>query len=291
MKIVEFNQGSPEWLTWRREGLGASEISVLTGSNIYSTPLKLWEKKCGFREEDPINPAMAFGIANEDTARQWMNRHYNLNLKPICIEDSSKSHYKASLDGYDSATQTLVEIKCPSSQSILGKARANNAVPDYWYDQMQWQIMLCQPKRAILALWDPDNQGCITVEMFGNSETILMMREEADKFWNQVKTGREPDAKESDFVEVSDPLLEQSLQEYQSIVSQEKVLGDRKKELKSIVEGFTNDQSIQAYGFKVKRLAPRTTYDLDKMREEGIDVDKYKKQGTSYSYRISSPKK
>ncbi len=290
MKIIDLEQGSAEWIEWRSSGIGASDVSVLTGSNMYSTPLKLWEKKCGYREEEPINIAMAHGIANEDVARQWMNNYFKLNLKPLCIEDSSKSHYKASLDGYDASTETLVEIKCPISPRILANARTHNAVPGYWHDQMQWQIMLCQPKRAILALWDPDNQCCITIEMFAITETIEMMQQMSDKFWNQVQMGKEPDATDADFVQITDPALQEALLEYQNITQKEKIGSDRKKELKKVIEGFANEQSIQAYGFKVKKMAPRNTYDLERMREDGIEVDNYLKKGSSFSYRITSPK-
>ena len=293
MKIITFpeGQGSEEWKKWRSQGIGASDIAIILGSNSYSTPLKLWELKCGYRQEERINSAMAHGIQNEDIARQWVNEHFQLNLKPICIEDGDNPIFRASLDGYDFNQQTLVEIKCPISESVLDKARLSQFIPDYWFDQMQWQIMISQPKRAILAIWDYRVQSCITVEMFGISSKIEKMREEAKQFWHSVQIGKQPETQSSDFIEIEDPLLHQYLLEYQSLIEKEKTYSKRKKELRSLITDFGDDGNFMAYGFKIKRIAPPVKYDIEQMRVDGMDVDKYVRKSDSIgSYRIYPPK-
>ena len=122
MKIVSFDQGSDSWLKWRKGGIGASDISIIMGSNPYKTPLQLWEIKCGYREEDVVNRAMQHGINHEDVARQWLNQNLQLHLQPVCVEDDDKSHFRASLDGYDFDHETLVEIKCPISEKVFDLA-------------------------------------------------------------------------------------------------------------------------------------------------------------------------
>lgn len=294
MKIITFEKGqsSDEWLAWRRQGIGASDISVIMGSNTYSTPLKLWENKCGFRHEEPINRAMAHGIKNEDVARQWMNEHFQLNLRPLCIEDNEEPIFRASLDGYDFDQETLVEIKCPITESTLDRAKVSQFVPNYWFDQMQWQIMLSSPKRAILAMWDYRTQTCITVEMFGINKKIMEMREKAKKFWHSVQIGNEPQPTPNDFIEIEDDKLHQLLIEHQSLVDKEKVFFDRKKEVREQISDFGDDGNFTAYGYKIKRVAAPIKYDVDQMRVDGIDVDKYVKKSSSIgSYRIYPPKK
>ena len=101
MKKINLKQGSKEWIDWRFEGIGASEISILMGSNPYKTPLQLWEIKCGFRSEDITNAAMQHGKDNEEIALLYLNTKYNLELIPMCVEDDVKPYYKASFDAYD----------------------------------------------------------------------------------------------------------------------------------------------------------------------------------------------
>lgn len=293
MKIITFTdgQGSQEWLSWRKGGIGASDISIIMGSNPYKTPRQLWEIKCGFKQEDKLNHAMKHGIAHEEVARQWVNSQFQLNLQPLCVEDTDKTHFKASFDGYDFATETLCEIKCPISDKVLDKAIKEQAVPDYWFDQMQWQIMLAKPKRAFIALWDYRNQSCITLDMFGHENKIKKMRDEADKFWHRVQIGNPPNPEKGDYIEVEGEGLEEILLEYQDLSRQESALSARKKEIKAKVESYGDDGNFIAYGFKVQRVSPSPRYDIEQMRMDGLDVDSYIKKNNSIGwYRIFPPK-
>jgi putative phage-type endonuclease len=293
MKIVVFSQGTEEWLQWRRSGVGASDIGVLTGTNRHDmTPLKLWEIKCGFREEETPNRAMQHGIDNEERARIWLNQNFQLDLQPLCIEDIEKSHYKASLDGYDVDHETLCEIKCPISEKVLDKFILEQAVPNQWFDQMQWQMMLCKPKRAFIAVWDYRNNCCYTLDQFPNRKSIAYMQKLADDFWRKVQTGKAPDADPTkDFIKIEDEDLHIKLVEYQNIASQESALQMRKRELRDEIIRYGNGGSFSAHGFKVQRVDARVSYDIEKMKLDGINVDLYiKKSDEMEAYRIYSPK-
>lgn len=295
MKIVTFTdgQGSDSWLKWRRQGIGASDISIIAGSNPYKTPLKLWDIKCGFKEEDQyLNPAMKHGINHEDIARQWINSQYKLNLKPLCVEDPDKPHFRASLDGYDFATETLCEIKCPISEKVLDRALKDQAVPDYWFDQMQWQIMICNPKMAFFALWDYRTQSCIKIDMFGHENRINIMREKGDKFWQNVQVGKAPAPEKGDYIEIEGEGLHEILLEYQELTENKKALDVRLKEIKTKIESYGDDGNFIAYGFKVQRVMPSPRYDIEHMKRDGLELDKYIKKISSIGwYRIFPPKK
>jgi len=293
MKIITFTEGQngEEWLQWRKGGIGASDISIIMGSNPYKTRLQLWEIKCGFRAEDELNPAMKHGIANEDVARQWVNNQFQLNLQPLCVEDPEKSHMRASFDGYDFAHETLCEIKCPISEQVLDRAIKEQAIPDYWFDQMQWQIMLAKPKRAFIALWDFRTQSCITLDMFGHETKIKKMRDEADKFWQRVVIGNPPSPEKGDYIEIEGEGLHELLLEYKDLGDRKKALDSRLKEIKPKIESYGDDGNFIAYGFKVVRCMPSPRYDIQQMKLDGIDIDKYMKKNESIGfYKIIPPK-
>ncbi len=44
MKIIDLEQGTPEWLEWRKNGIGSSDIATIMGANPYQTPYQLWEE-------------------------------------------------------------------------------------------------------------------------------------------------------------------------------------------------------------------------------------------------------
>lgn len=294
MKIISFSEGQSgeDWHLWRKNGIGASDVSVISGSNPYKTPLQLWEEKCGYRKGDELNVAMKHGIRNEDVARQWINENFQLHLKPVCVEDPQISHFRASLDGFDFDQKVLVEIKCPISESVLDKARTQQAIPDYWFDQMQWQIMLTNPQRAFIALWDYRCSACITLDMFGHVNQIKALREKAGDFWHRVQIGKAPEPTTKDYISIEDPRLEALLLEYQDLTQREKSLTERRKEVKKQIEDFGDDGNFMAYGFKVQRVAAAPRYDIEQMRLDGIDVEKYKKVTDSIGwYRINCPKR
>ncbi len=179
MKIINFSKGqrSIEWEQWRRNGIGASDIGIIMRSNKFKTVLHLWDEKCGFKSEDPINPAMAHGIKNEGKARDWINKNEQLNLHPLCIEDIENPHFKASLDGYDAEKKILTEIKCPVSDEILDKAREHRSIPLYWKHQIQCQIMLAKPILAFVTIWDYRFDSCFTIESFAQPKLQEEMQE------------------------------------------------------------------------------------------------------------------
>jgi putative phage-type endonuclease len=291
MKIVNLEQGSSEWLIWRQGGLGASEISVLMGTNPYKTPLKLWEVKCGFSQEDPINRAMQHGIDNEDIARQWVNTKFHLDLKPLCIEDENHSHYKASLDGYDEANGVVYEIKCPSSQKTLDAAINDGVIHDYWKDQVIWQSGLANVKKSFITLWDYRTLEGITLPVEFNELRFNQMKVAADKFWQSVKMGAPPSPQKGDFLEVEDEKLFSVLAKYSEAIADKKKVETLVKDLKAQIETFGDDGNFTAYGYKIVRMMPPSSYDISKMREDGIDVDKYLKKSKSIGYyRIFPPK-
>ncbi len=292
MKVVSFiEQSGKEWLDWRRNGLGASDISVLMKSNKFKTPLQLWDEKCGFRSTDEINPAMAHGIKNEPIAREWINKNQQFKLEPLCIEDIENSFFKASLDGYDSTSKTLCEIKCPVKEEILNDARNNFKLPLYWQHQIQWQIMLCKPIRAFFAIWDYRYNSCIIIEAFAQPTLQKEMKEKALDFWRLVQMGIPPPPSEDDYIIIEDPKLRELLNEYRDHDLVEKAAQERKKALKSQIIEFGDDGNFTSYGFWIQRCAPRKAYDIDQMKLDGIEVDKYIKKNSGIGfYRIKCPK-
>jgi putative phage-type endonuclease len=293
MKIVCFNEGQSgkDWLEWRKNGIGASDISVIMRSNKFKTELQLWEEKCGFRSEEPINYAMAHGIENEGKAREWINENQQLKLEPLCVEDITNPYFRASLDGYDEEKKTLVEIKCPVNDKILDQAREYRNIPMYWQHQIQWQIMLSEPIRAFVAIWDYRYESCITVEAFAQPTLQKEMREKAAEFWRKVQFGIQPKPSEKDYVIVDDPKLKELLQEYSDHDAVAKAADYKKKELKKEIVEFGDDGNFTAFGYYMTRCNGRKIYDMDQMKLDGIDIDHYLKKNNSIGfYRISPPK-
>jgi len=211
MKVVELDPRSDEWHAWRRAGVGGSDIASLLGDNPYSTPRKVWSDKCGYSAPMFLSDAMKHGIENEPHARRWLNEHEGWNLKEVCCEDEDTPIFKASLDGWDETQRVLVEIKCPVNTDTIDAAREAKALHAYWYDQVQWQMMICEAQKAYVAIWDHRVQGCILLEQWPDKKLWEKMRKYASDFWELVKCGIEPPATARDYEEINDARLSELL--------------------------------------------------------------------------------
>src|ERR1700733_12549226 len=68
--IVALQQGTPEWLEWRHNGLGSSDASTIVGENRFKTAAQLLEEKRGPARDFGQNAAMARGTELEPEARR-----------------------------------------------------------------------------------------------------------------------------------------------------------------------------------------------------------------------------
>ena len=78
-------QNTPEWLEFRKNKIGASDIPIIMGLSPYSTPLQLWKRKLGFLEEMQMNDCMRFGNENESIIRHKVSDALNMKLDDFYI--------------------------------------------------------------------------------------------------------------------------------------------------------------------------------------------------------------
>lgn len=290
MKIIELEQKSPEWIEWRKSGIGSSDIATIMGANPYQTPYQLWEEKCGVRNAFDGNRFTEHGNLNEPYAREYLEKVTSLKLKNICAESDVNPIYKVSLDAYCTSNRHLYEIKCPFTSEKIFTLRDTMEIPEMWKCQILWQAVITNAKKAFLAVWDFNLAECFCIECKRDPELESRLFEEADKFWELVKSFTPPPLQKGDYIEVIDEELYSHLVEYKAQNDMEKAAASKKKELKTRIVEFGDDGSFKAYGFTITRSAPRKSYDVEKMRADGIEVDKYLKPlGIGY-YTIRIPK-
>lgn len=290
MKIINFEQRSEAWKIWRNSGSGSSDIATIMGKNPYKTPYQLWEEKCGIRESFGGNRFTEHGIVNESLAREWISKTKDLQLESICVESDVNPIYKASIDGYCSSNNSLYEIKCPYTSDKIYQLGTTIEIPLMWKLQILWQAAILNTDKAYLAVWDFNALECICIECKRDPELEAKLFEEADKFWEYVKSFTPPPFQKGDYEEICDPRLHSFLLEYKKEDIRCKEATIKKKELKATIVEFGYEENFKAYGFTITRSAPRKSYDMEKMRADGIDIDKYLKLNGNGFYTIRVPK-
>lgn len=140
MPIIPLEQGSDAWKKYRQGRIMATDASVISGSNDFSSPLELWEEKLCLRAPRDINKAMLRGQELEPVARTLFCEMMGYDFDPVVYESDSHVWAAASLDGLCSSTRNLLEIKCPKEKTHVEALQG--VIPAYYRDQMQWQLFV-----------------------------------------------------------------------------------------------------------------------------------------------------
>nr|ABA25856.1 hypothetical protein [Phytoplasma sp. CPh] len=127
MQITNLNQRTSQWYNHRQKYINASEIGSITGNDKFQTLEQLVHDKI-FGTTFTSNKYTEHGIKNEPLARSFFEKTTKLNFPYAIFTDDEVQMFSASLDGYNSKTNTLLEIKCPyvdENNNILPKFYIN----------------------------------------------------------------------------------------------------------------------------------------------------------------------
>ena len=78
--IIDLEQGTPAWLEWRSQGIGASDAPTIMGENPWKRAADLLDEKCG-KLKSNSNAAMVRGSALEPEARRRFEAKVGLSGK------------------------------------------------------------------------------------------------------------------------------------------------------------------------------------------------------------------
>lgn len=191
MKVIELDQGGPVWLQWRKTGIGSSDAAVIAGAlpSCFSDEIDLIQTKLGLREE-PENEAMARGKRLESRARQLYELLHGYRMTPVCVVHDSIPWLKASLDGLSDGQDLILEIKCPGD-GVFGKILESRQPPDYYYPQMQHQMLVTGVKMVhFWAFTDSEtfdiHNRYVRVEVPANPEYQTWLLEKERKFMEKL---------------------------------------------------------------------------------------------------------
>lgn len=166
MKIVDVEQGSPEWMAARAGKVGASRIADImakTKSGVsasranYAAEL-VAERLTGVKAEGFTSGAMAWGTENEPAARQIYELMHDCEVQQVGIVlHPSIENAQASPDGLV-GDDGLVEIKCPNTATHIATL-LTEAIDGKYLKQMQFQMACTGRAWCDFVSYDPRMPG------------------------------------------------------------------------------------------------------------------------------------
>ncbi len=79
------NMQKEEWLKWRKEGIGGSDVSIICGINKYKSALELWMEKRGYKESGEAGESAYWGSTLEPIIREEFTKRTNLEVDTISL--------------------------------------------------------------------------------------------------------------------------------------------------------------------------------------------------------------
>lgn len=172
-----------DWLQWRKQGVGASDVPSVMGVSPYRTIMDIYIDKTSEVIEEKTNYIMELGNKLEPIARSRYELLNDADFPAANFVHASKTHYRASLDGYNVELSKAIEIK------YVGKNFFEEC-PDKYYPQIQYQyaVTLCES----IDLVQINNMNEIkSFLVLRNIDYIIAMLEKIDWFWDCVLNKKE----------------------------------------------------------------------------------------------------
>lgn len=183
------DQDSPAWHKWRAKGLGSSDAAVLMACSPWTTIQELWEEKLGLKEPKPMNYAMKIGKDMEATARDIYCWDTRTDMTPKLFEHPRYPFMRASMDGFNDELWKGIEIKVPGKKTVEMARR--NEVPDHYYAQIQWQMLVSCSHELDYVVLDKDCSDLFIISIGEDREYQKRLVILAKYFWKHVQTKKE----------------------------------------------------------------------------------------------------
>jgi putative phage-type endonuclease len=181
--IDTMEQGTPEWLSWRKGVIGASDAPTIMGENPWASPNRLLEEKLGLHPEFTGNAATREGHQLEAFARRELDKRQTGKLRPTIVQHSDDPFLAASLDGIDATNRHIFEIKCGAKAYEL--TRKTRTIPTYYFAQLQHMLMVTGLNSLCYAAYRP-HEPMILIDVIRDERYIKGMRKKEIQFIDEL---------------------------------------------------------------------------------------------------------
>jgi putative phage-type endonuclease len=296
MKVLQhIKQGSDEWLQWRNNGIGGSDVASIMHKSPWKKIDQLWLEKTGQAEPEDMssNFIVQRGHALEPEARTYFEDMSGKKFDPALFEHDEFTFLKYSSDGYNEELNEIIEIKCNGDKSH--QLALCQQLPDYYMLQIQYGLMVSNAKKCYYISYNPNHESpFVSFQIMPDKELQEKILTKTKRFWlSNVLDKKIPMTLQQE-EEVKDKAFEALCLKYKekflTLEKMEEELNIIKKDIEAnlINKGLKRANCANVFIQQIERAG---SVDYSKVPElKGVDLEQYRKKGTSY-YQIKIEKK
>ncbi len=280
---LDLEQGSQEWLDFRKKHIGASDAPIIMGESPWKTPLQLWEEKTGLTQPEPMNPAMARGHELEPVARAAYIDYTGISVRPAVIVSTIHHWMAASLDGISNYMQTVVEIKCPGQKDH--DLALNDEVPEKYYAQLQHQMAVAALDKLDYYSYRDGSEALVVVKR--DPEYISNLIEKERDFWDDIQKLTPPALCDRDYVERFDKKWSNAAIEWKLATGDLKRAEKKHEDCRETLIELSENKRCKGAGIKTQRITRKGAVEYKKIPElQDVNLEAYRKP-SSEIWRIA----
>lgn len=273
MRIIELEQGSPEWLKFRQTHITATDIRSLLGICPFKgSPLKVWESKCLGKEPEFFSSAAERGTLLEPSARAWIEDKLGMEFPAAVVESVEYPWAMASLDGINHEHRLILELKCGGK--ALHEKVVSGKIPEHYLSQVQWQLLCTGYESAIFVSFMGLDGHYIRIKR--DQEYIDHLVKVASTFWNkQVLAFEAPEPGPNDWVDINTEDWKYAAQVYRENYELKKQAENQMDAAKAKLEALAgNSTRVKGAGLLLYRTTPRGNIDYSAfVKEKGLEAE------------------
>jgi putative phage-type endonuclease len=222
-----------EWLEWRKQGVGASDVAGIVGLSKWSSPMSVYLDKTS-DVDDSSTEAMAWGLRLENAILDayFETTGVEVTARQLMVEHPVWDHHRATLDGL--TNDRIVEAKNTSQWSW-------DEIPDHYRIQGQWQMHCASMDRVDFAVLHGGNRLAIYSDV-RDDDLIAELIVRVNQFWDDyVIPRRLPPVDESAATHQALKHAWASTEGAVSLSEQAVEALKRRKDLKAVVKALEAD--------------------------------------------------
>lgn len=269
-------QGSIQWHEFRSKGIGSSDIATIMGVSPFGDIYTLWLDKTNQLPEEKKfkgNWATERGSRLEPIVREKYEKQMGLKFPDDIAIHKEFTFMRCSFDGINHDIKRVLEIKCPGK--IAHQTALMGKVPDYYYPQCQWLLMVSGYNDLDYVSWDGESEDLVIVRVNADKEYQSKMIEAAKSFWDLVINKIPPDTGD---IQVNDQVLTDLLDRREKLKQEIDALSISFEMINDEIKKLATQDSIICNGFNIKWVEIKGNVDYKKIPElQNINLDLYRK--------------
>jgi len=279
MKEILLEQGSKEWLEWRKTRITASECPIIAGISKYDTPFKLWQYKLGLAEKK-VTKAMQDGSNKEAAARDAFNMEHGTNFVPIVAQSDEYEFLGASLDGWWNGEVLEIKHNGEKNHALATQGK----IPDDHYCQMQVQMLVTGARKCTYLSVGHSDKVHIPVE-YEHSYCMALIPK-LKEFYRKLVCFEAPALQQGDYKEMHSKGWDELSEKYINLDREIKAKEEMKEVIRKQLIALAADENCRGNGIRLQKTVTKGRVEYGDIPElKGVNLDPYRKEQT-ISWRV-----